>query len=263
MTARYRLLVVLAALTCAVLLVDLGRPAWTAPLRQGAALVLGPVQQALTSLDDDEVLALTQERNELAGRVAQLEAEAELVEDLGALRRSASWGDHDLLPGRVIGFAAEGLPVGSRTVTIDVGQEDGVRADQTVVNTDGLVGRVLRVSPTTSDVALLGDADVVVGVRVGAAGALGTVQARPVPELPERAAGELTLVGVGDAPLAVGDVVTTLGSPDEVPYAAGVPLGEVTSVDPDRGELGRTAAVRPYVDPDLLDLVAVVVVEPR
>jgi rod shape-determining protein MreC len=32
-------------------------------------------------------------------------------------------------------------------------------------------------------------------------------------------------------------------------------------VDPDRGQLGATGVVRPHVDPDTLDLVAVVFVE--
>ena len=63
--------------------------------------------------------------------------------------------------------------------------------------------------------------------------------------------------------IAVGDEVTTLGSPEDVPYVARVPLGTVTAVDPDRGQLGRTAVVTPHVDTDVLDLVAVVFVEGR
>jgi rod shape-determining protein MreC len=61
--------------------------------------------------------------------------------------------------------------------------------------------------------------------------------------------------------VSVGDTVSTLGSPDDRPYVARVPLGTVTSVDADRGQLGRTAVVRPHVDPDTLDLVAVVFVD--
>ncbi len=57
----------------------------------------------------------------------------------------------------------------------------------------------------------------------------------------------------------VGDVVSTLGSVDDRPYAAGVVVGTVTAVDPDRGQLTRTATVRPVVDPDAIDVVAVLV----
>ncbi|HEU5241167.1 MAG TPA: rod shape-determining protein MreC, partial [Ornithinibacter sp.] len=47
------------------------------------------------------------------------------------------------------------------------------------------------------------------------------------------------------------------------PYAAGIVVGTVTSVDPDRGRLTRTATVRPAIDPDALDLVAVLLPAPR
>lgn len=261
-TRRWWVLV-LAALTAAVLLLDLARPAATAPVRALAATVLAPAQSLLAGWDDDELTALTRERDALSARVAQLEAEDERRDGLAQLQRSATWGEHGLLPARVVGFASVSTPVGARTVTIDVGARDGVSTERTVVSSDGLVGRVLRVAPTSSDVVLLGDAGVVVGVRFGPRGALGSVDARPAPGLPPRAAGELTLTALGDSDIAVGDEVTTLGSPDSVPYAAGIPLGTVTEVDPDTGRLGRTAVVRPHVDTDLLDLVAVVLPEPR
>lgn len=261
-SARRRLVLLLAALTCGVLLLDLARPSWTAPLRLAAATVLGPVQTTVAGWGDDEVAALIQDRNELAARVAQLEAEADLRADLGALQRSATWGEHELLPARVVGFSSGSAPVASRTVTIDVGAADGVRGDETVVNADGIVGRVLRVAPQTSDVAVLGDAEVVVGVRFGPGGSLGTVRSQHPPGLPARAPGLLTLTALGDSQIRVGDVVTTLGSADQVPYAARVPLGEVVSVDPGTGQLGRTAVVRPFADVDSLDLVAVLFEEP-
>lgn len=250
-------------MTCGVLLLDLARPALTAPVRRAAATVLGPVQATVAGWGDDEVHGLIQDRNELAARVAQLEAEADLRAELGALHAAASWGDHELLPARVVGFSSGSAPVASRRVTIDVGATDGVSGDETVVNADGLVGRVLRVAPQTSDVAVLGDAEVVVGVRFGPGGALGTVRSQQASALPTRAPGLLTLTALGDSQIRVGDVVTTLGSADEVPYAARVPLGEVVSVDPDTGQLGRTAVVRPFADMDTLDLVAVLLEEPQ
>nr|MDQ4007079.1 rod shape-determining protein MreC [Actinomycetota bacterium] len=55
----------------------------------------------------------------------------------------------------------------SRTVTIDAGRRDGVRPDMTVLNGDGLVGRVVAASPTSATVLLVIDPDSVVGGRVG------------------------------------------------------------------------------------------------
>ncbi|WP_109474416.1 rod shape-determining protein MreC [Ornithinimicrobium cavernae] len=257
---RPALLGILLALTVLVLLVDLARPSATAPLRRAAATVLAPAQSAMTGWTDTELTDLTRERDALDARVKELEAQVRTSEQLTELERAAEgWGGHELLPARVVGFSSVGTPVGGRTVTIDAGERDGVAVDQTVVSSAGLVGRVVRAAPSSADVVLLGGSDVVVGVRFGEDGALGSVDGRAAPGLPPRASGELTLTSVGDSDIAEGDLVTTLGSPESVPYVAGIPLGTVTSVDPHSGQLGETAVVAPFVDPDTLDLVAVVV----
>lgn len=255
------LAVVLTALTGGVLVLDLARPGLADPVREGVATVAGPVQSALAGWDDRELTRVTAERNALAAEVTRLEERLRRADQLAALDRSTTWGDHELLPARVVAFSSSTSPVAGRTVTIDVGARDGVTEHATVVSADGLVGRVLRVAPRSADVLLLGDPDVVVGVRFGSQGALGHVQAVPQPGLPRRGHGELTLTALGDGRVEVGDEVTTLGSPDDIPYAARIPLGTVTRVDPERGQLGRTAVVTPHVDADTLDLVAVVFVE--
>ncbi|MGD8150217.1 rod shape-determining protein MreC [Ornithinimicrobium sp. Y1694] len=252
---------ILTVLTAGAVVVDLARPGLVEPVRAAVATVAAPAQSVLSGWDDARVAALTEERNALAAEVTRLEEEARRHGQLESLDRSTTWGDHRLLPARVVAFAPATSPVGGRTVTIDVGTDAGVQVDQTVVCVDGLVGRVVRVGAGTSDVLLLGDAGVVVGVRFGHEGALGTVQATPAPGLPPRSYGDLTLTALGDTDIQVGDEVTTLGSPDDTPYAARIPLGVVASVDPDRGQLGATAVVRPHVDTDLLDLVAVVFVD--
>lgn len=254
------LLVALLALTALLLLVDVTRPAVTDPLRRAAATVFAPAQSALTGWTDDRLTEVTRERDELDARVKELEAQLGATGQLGELEQAAAgWGGHQLLPARVVGFSSGSTPVGGATVTIDAGERDGVSVDQTVVSSDGLVGRVVRTAPGSADVVLIGGSDVVVGVRFGEEGALGSVGGRPPPGLPPRASGELTLTALGDSPVTEGDQVTTLGSPDSIPYVAGIPLGTVTAVDPEDGSLGGTAVVVPFVDPDTLDLVAVVV----
>lgn len=258
--------VVLTLVTLATVLLDVARPGVGDPLRSVVATLVAPAQSALAGWDDDRVRELTEERNALAAEVTRLREQVRRHEQLETLDRSSTWGDHRLVPARVVAFAARTAPVGGRTVTIDLGELDGVQEDQTVVSADGLVGRVLRTHTSSADVLLLGDPDVVVGVRYGDPdtdddGALGSVTATAQPGLPPRGPDELTLTALGDSPIEVGDQVTTLGSPDDRPYVARVPLGTVTAVDPDRGQLGRTAVVTPYVDTDTLDLVAVVLPE--
>lgn len=255
----------LVGLTAAALVLDLARPGAADPVRAAVAATLAPVQEVLAGWDDGEVAELSAERNALAAEVDRLRARETDAAELGALARSSTTAavDRTLLPARVVAFAPGSSPVGGRTVTIDVGSEDGVLPDQTVVAVDGLVGRVLRVAPSSADVLLLGDPQVVVGVRFGDDGALGDVQADPAPGVPARGHGQLTLTALGDSEIEVGAQVRTLGSPDDIPYAAGLPLGEVVAVDPDRGQLGRTAVVEPFVDTDTLDLVAVVLRDDR
>lgn len=252
---------VVTLLTGCALVVDLARPGLADPLRELVATVAAPAQSTLAGWDDRELTRVTAERNALAAEVTRLEEQLRRADQLAALDRSTTWGDHELLPARVVAFSPATSPVAGRTVTIDVGSDDGVQEHATVVSTDGLVGRVQRVAPTSADVLLLGDPGVVVGVRFGPDGALGSVEAVPQPGLPRRGHGELTLTALGDSEIEVGDAVTTLGSPDDVPYAARIPLGTVTAVDPERGQVGRTAVVTPHVDTDTLDLVAVVFVD--
>ena len=53
-----------------------------------------------------------------------------------------------------------------RTAQIDLGSRDGLRVNLPVVTPDGLVGRILTVSLTRSQVVLLGDPNCKVSARV-------------------------------------------------------------------------------------------------
>ena len=65
-------------------------------------------------------------------------------------------------------------------MTIDAGSRAGLRPDMTVINNDGLVGRVLRVTRTTATVLLVVDAESVVGGRVGESMEVGFLHGRGV-----------------------------------------------------------------------------------
>ncbi len=53
--------------------------------------------------------------------------------------------------------------------------------------------------------------------------------------------------------------MTTLGSVDGRPYAPGITVGRVVSVDPDSGRVTVTGRVAPAVDRNSIDVVAVLV----
>ncbi|MCU1537374.1 MAG: Rod shape-determining protein MreC [Humibacillus sp.] len=256
-----RLLVVLVAVTVALLGADLAGSGVAAAVRSAGGTVLGPVQRLLSAAPVDELVALRSQNVLLQATVDAQQRRLDEQASVTRLLGSAATRDHRLVAARVV---ATGLsPLGGRSVTLDVGTRDGVTADSSVVTAEGLVGRVVAVAPWTCDVQVLGSTGSVVGVRVGPAGTLATVGPPSSTDRESRPRGSLTLSFVQPGTPVVGDIVTTLGSPDERPYAAGLVVGAVTAVDPDRGQLTRTATVRPVVDPDALDVVAVLVPQAR
>ena len=144
----------------------------------------------------------------------------------------------------------------SRTVTIDAGTSSGIRQDMTVLNNDGLVGRVISATRSTANVLLVLDTESVVGGRLGSNMEIGFLRGRGVTG--DRGRLDLDLVDHSVTP-AKGDVVVTWGSQNGKPYVAGIPIGKVESVYSTPRELAKHAVIDPYVDFTSLDVVGVVV----
>lgn len=240
------------------------------PLRGAVGTVLGPAEAAAATAARpfQAVPAWFRTRGDLRQDVAQLEAEnADLrrqVETTGldrnrlaefdGLTAAARTQGRAVVPARVVALGpAQSF---TRTVTIDAGSDAGIRADQTVINADGLVGRVLRVSRSTATVLLVLDSRSVVGGRIGASMEVGFLSGRGV--LGEDGRLDLELVDDAVTP-ARGDVVVTWGSHGGAPYVSGVPIGRVTQVFASLRDSSRRAVVEPYVDFTALDVVGVVV----
>lgn len=266
MTARPLTLYALLAgvlLTAVIMGLDAASPRAGVPeaLRAGGAAVMGPV---LTRIADsfpapsDDAVAIAESQTELAlaeDRLRQAAQQAELAEAPHITALAAT--THEVVLARVVAIGAVG-PAGPERLTIDVGSDDGIDLDQSVVAADGLVGRTVRVGRTTSDVLILGAADLVIGARALDSALLGTVSP-PASGEASRTRGQLTFAAVSFGELREGEQVVTVGSPDETPFVAGLPVGTIASVDPSSGGINVTAALSPAVDIASLDVVAVVV----
>ena len=258
---RRRLVSVALLATVGLAVLDLVGGPGPGVLRQGAATVLGPLERILAPsgrVDEDD---LRRENERLSSELRQLRLTEEEAVAAGRLLAAPSTAGAEVVPARVVGVGAPG-PQGVVRITIDVGSRDGVSVDRTVVAAGGLVGRVASVAPWTSDVLVVGGPEVVVGARVGSAGALATVGA-VARSTAGRAPGELGLTLVQVGALAVGDEVRTLGSVDGRPFVPGVLIGTVTAVEPTRGRLAPTGTVRPAVDTGSLSVVGVLLTAPR
>lgn len=259
---------VLASLSLMTLDARAGGPVDSA--RRVTGEVFGPVEVATTaairpftevpgwfrSRDQlqDDVLALQAENSHLRAQLAAQDYDRNRLEEYDGLTAAAESLGYTLVPARVVGLGPS--QSFSRTVTIDAGSDAGVHPDLTVVNNDGLVGRVLRVTRTTATVLLIVDADSVVGGRVGRSMEVGFLHGRGV--LGSNGRLDLELVDDTAVP-ARHDTVVTWGSEAGGPYVSGVPVGRVTSVYSSLRETAQRAVIDPYVDFGALDLVGVVV----
>ncbi|MGX9226996.1 rod shape-determining protein MreC [Streptomyces albus] len=267
------LLVLLVAIAFALITVDL-RGGEQSPLdgaRQGAASVLGPVESGVASAVNPvgNAIAAVRDSGDRHDRITRLEREnAALKQELGSddrnrarakeldkLLKTAGAGGYGVKGAQVVAIgAAQGF---SWTVTLDAGREDGIRRDMTVINGDGLVGRVTTVGPATSTVVLANDPDFTVGTRMENSNELGFATGRGGNAL------SVQLLN-GKAKVKKGDRLVTFGSSDDKPFVPGVPVGEVTKVvKRHKGTLTRTVRVKPYVGFTRLDVVGIVVQPPR
>ncbi len=202
-------------------------------------------------------------------RVAELESENATLQDalvrsaedraradaLDQLLRVAGVGRYRIVPAEVI--AVEPAQDFSWTVTIDAGRDDGLLADMTVINGQGLIGRILSTTKTTATVVLIVDASSAVGARVAGTEEIGILSGTGRQDSLEFQ----TLDPL--ASLKSGQALVTFGSRSGRPYAPGIPIGEVVGVSGTAGQLSRIATVRPFADVSQLSIVGVVIRPPR
>lgn len=229
------------------------------PAEVGVASALRPVLSIprwLRSQDSmrDELDDLEAENAELRHQVNTAGYDRNKLAEYDGLTAAAGSLGYALVPARVVGLGPS--QSFSSTVTIDAGSRAGLRPDMTVINNDGLVGRVLRVTRTTATVLLVIDADSVVGGRVGESMEIGMLHGRGI--LGDEGRLDLELIDTSVVPDR-GDTVVTWGSESGAPYVAGVPVGRIATVFSNVRDGSQRAVIEPFVDFGALDLVGVVV----
>lgn len=203
----------------------------------------------------EHIERLRAENARLRAGLAAGRLDAQRSAELRRLLGLASLGGYTVVTASVV--ARRGQPGFEDAVEIDAGTADGVRADMTVLNADGLVGRVIHAARHTSSVVLISDPASAAGARVEASKEIGVVHG-----VGEN--GRLLRFQLLDstAPLARGGRLVSFGSHRGAPYVPGVPIGVIERVESTPGELTRIAYARPYADLTALDVVGVVVRPP-
>lgn len=261
---------VLASVTLMVLDQQTGDSSPVEPVRSVAGEIFAPVESATSAAVRpftavptwfrsksglrDEIDRLEAENASLRDEVATSTHDANALAEFEGLTRAAADLGRAMVPARVIAYGpAQSF---SRTVTIDAGTDAGVHPDLTVVNNDGLVGRVLRAGRRSATVLLIVDRESVVGGRIGRSMEVGFLSGGDVLGRNGRLNFEMldpTLVP------AEGDTVLSWGRDGAGPYVPGVPVGKVTDVFANVREQRHRAVIDPFVDFSRLDVVGIVV----
>lgn len=174
------MLVVLVIVSAGLLMLErLGNPVvrdvrwriaeWFTPLLSAAVEPSAPVRWVRRRLlamtaTSDELERLRAENRKLAGAEARAAALERQMTELVALARVVPEQSIPFVTARVV---ATSSGVFVRTLSIDAGRDDGVRAGYPVVSADGLVGRIVDAGAASARVLLLTDLNSRVPVLVG------------------------------------------------------------------------------------------------
>ena len=234
-----------------------GTQGFMGALYRGTDPVLGPVRRWVTALphlagDVRTIEAQRRRIGELDRSAAEATAAAAAVQAVVGLQLQANRGGYRVLPARV---TAIGPQAGfDWTVVLDAGSDDGLRVAQTVLAGPDLVGRVIRVDPSSATVLLAADPRSGVGVRDERSGEVGVVSGRGTAAL------TYAPLNPADRP-KVGDVMVT-GPVGSTTYIAGLSVGTVSAVDHGPDGSVRTV-VTASARPTTLDVVGVVLLGGR
>src|SRR3954452_14021715 len=267
---RARLVLALLLLTAFTLITLDYRAGSGGPLRAVGNAVFGPVERAVSNVArpvgsffsslghlssyKSTNAKLRKQNQRLRQQLRLTDSDRSHLSSAEKLLDLAGRAQFRIVPAQVV--AVEGALGFEWTATIDVGSGDGIRANMTVVSGDGLVGKTVHVGPTTSTVLLGRDPKFTAGARLERSNEIGNVDGggrRPM---------TFTLLGSSNT-MKVGDRLVSFASIANRPFVAEVPIGRITKVLPTPGQLFRTAVIAPFVDFTAIDVVGVVVGQPR
>ncbi len=232
-----------------------------APLETGASRALKPARDLFGWFGDTfdakgENEDLQEEVADLRKRLAQATTavrDGRQLRGIAEVRRSDGFpAGTDPLTARVI---SRSPVVWYSSITIDKGSSDGVRENQPVIASGGLVGKVTRVTGGTAQVTLITDGSSAVSAQVMPKGADGIV----LPQLGKP--DDLLLDYIDrDANVTEGAIVATSGftSPRAASrFPRGIAIGRVTRVDADELDQFQRVHIEPAADMRSIDIVEV------
>jgi rod shape-determining protein MreC len=230
------------------------------PVQEGANKALKPFRDLFGWFGDtldakSERDKLKAQRDALRQQVAELDLRGRQLYGERTWRDAAAAANLDAYDPVEARLFARSASTFSSRIEIDKGSSDGVKVDDPVLNGEGLVGKVLRVSRSSSVVMLLTDQDFGVSALDAKSSEPGSIESTP------GSPGDLMLNLVPNAKaVRTGDSIVTAGTISDrypSPFPKGILIGVVSRVDLGEGELDRRIHVRPAADLRRVDTVHV------
>jgi rod shape-determining protein MreC len=237
-----------------------------APIQEGANRALKPFRDlfgwfgdTMDAKDDAERYKAEVDRlNKQLAEVTVEKNDLEQVKGLQEMNTAGGLANYEPVAARVIARSPSSW---YQTFQINKGSSDGVRVDQPVVNSAGLVGKIKEVSDGNAVVMLLTDPEFGVSARSlksgepgsvhPAVGAAGDLRFELVPNAKEVQRGERIITAGTSTSARVSDLTSL--------YPRGIPIGTVKRIETGEGELDRVIHVQPAADLRSLDLVEVLI----
>lgn len=240
------------------------RTAWN-PVEQLIIEITSPFQKLIKKtvniteefwLSYFHLVNVCQENKELRREIDSLKVERNLYHELVAshkrlqeLLQFKQTTNRPILPAQVIGLDPTGW---FKSIIIDKGKNAGLYLNMPVVNSYGVVGRIVSISPNYSKVLLIIDHNSAVDCFIQRSRERGMIKG-----LSTEVCRLDYVAKPGD--VVVGDIIVTSGLGGVFPK--GLPLGQIISVKEIPGELFKEIEARPAVNFSKLEEVLVILKE--
>lgn len=195
---------------------------------------------------------IKEENKALKEQVATLKDMRGELRQLKSVLDLAGRARYEVVAARVIAYGPQSTF--ERTVTLDIGSSSGIERDMAVISGAGVVGVVKSVTARSAIVQIVSDPAFRMGVRIAGRQTMGILSGKGSSYF------DLELLDARGN-IKQGDVLLSRGSSGSRPFAPGIPVGTVVSVDDSIGALTKRAEVRPFAELSSLGVVAVIVSE--
>lgn len=199
------------------------------------------------------------QNDELSVKIYDLEykilEQEKILEENKSLKRmldiKSEYQHFDLIYGKIILREHDNW---SKKFTINVGSLDGIKKNQAVISTAGLVGYISKVSDKTSVVTTILDPSTSVSVNIGTINEPAILRG----DLALKSENKLKLEYIQiDTTISIGDMLYTSGLGNT--YPSTIPVGKIISINGDKNDMNRSAIVEPTVNIAQISEVAIII----